>query len=210
MFRESLLEGLYVLTDNLLTPPDTIEQQVKQAIEGGSKVIQFRDKTRDSESRLEQAQRLQKLCSQHNALLIINDDIQLAAEVNADGVHLGKEDENLQRAREKLGPKAIIGISCYNQLEPAIQAEQEGADYVAFGSFFASSIKPEAVKATPDLLETARSQLQIPIVAIGGITPGNAQTLIDAGADMLAVISAVFAQDDIRKAAQKFSNLFQD
>lgn len=209
MFRERLLEGLYVLTDTRLTPPESIEEKVHQAIQGGCRVVQFRDKTGDQEQRHEQAQALSHLCREHDVLFIINDDIALAEAVHAHGVHLGREDQALEQAREILGPQAIIGISCYNSLELAVQAAQAGADYVAFGSFFSSSIKPEAVRAEPELLTRARAQLDIPIVAIGGITAENTPQLIEAGADMVAVISAVFGVTEIRAAARRFAQLFQ-
>ena len=130
--------------------------------------------------------------------------------MGAAGVHLGRDDANISTARAALGEDAVIGLSCYNQLQRALAAQAAGADYVAFGSFFASRTKPQAVPATLELLHTARAALQIPIVAIGGITTENGATLIEAGADALAVIDAVFNQADIRSSAERFARLFNN
>jgi len=126
----------------------------------------------------------------------------------ADGVHIGKDDAALSHARERLGQGAIIGVSCYNSLELAIEAEQQGADYVAFGAFFPSRTKPNATLATLELLATAKQKMHIPICAIGGIKLDNAASLVSSGTNMLAVISAVFAAQDIAVAARRFSDLF--
>lgn len=151
---------------------------------------------------------LRTLCRARRVPLIINDDIELAVAVDADGVHLGRDDGDLSAARDRLGPGRLIGISCYNDLELARAAAAQGADYVAFGSFFVSATKPAAAPADIALLRRARRTLAVPIVAIGGITPENGRALIAAGADMLAVIRGVFATTDVRRAAQSFSELF--
>jgi thiamine-phosphate pyrophosphorylase len=140
--------------------------------------------------------------------LLVNDDVELAAAVEADGVHLGRDDPAIERARARLGKSALIGVSCYNQLARALDAETRGADYVAFGSFFPSPTKPGAVRASLDLLQEARARLRVPIVAIGGITPENGASLIAAGADLLAVIDGVFNRTDIRAAAARYTQLF--
>lgn len=204
---QNLLHGLYAITDAGISPADRLAKDVQQALLGGARIIQYRDKSLDSRLRQHQAGELQKLCAEHNALLIINDDVELAAAVGAAGVHLGSDDTDLASAREQLGNNSIIGISCYNRMELAEQAVTAGADYIAFGSFFTSSIKPEAVRAEPELLQQAR-QLGKPVCAIGGITHENAPDLIKAGADMLAVISDVFAQKDICQAASRLAALF--
>jgi thiamine-phosphate pyrophosphorylase len=134
--------------------------------------------------------------------------VPLAAAVGAAGVHLGEHDIGLQAARRQLGPGALIGVSCYNRLELACKAADGGADYVAFGRFFSSTTKPAAVQATPALLMEARRRLDLPIVAIGGITPENGVELISAGADLLAVIHGVFAQPDVEAAARRYAALF--
>ena len=123
----------------------------------------------------------------------MNDEIALAIKVDADGIHLGKSDPYIAGARERLGDKAMIGCSCYNNLDRAQQAAKSGADYITFGAFFPSPTKPEAAHATPDIIQTAKQKFKLPVVAIGGITPENGQSLIEAGADMLAVISGIYA-----------------
>jgi thiamine-phosphate pyrophosphorylase len=202
------LQGLYAITDHRLCPPNSIFQKVEDALRGGAKIIQYRDKSHDLERRLAQARGLMKLCTAYDALLIINDDVSLAKHSCAHGVHLGKDDHGLASARDDLGKDAIIGISCYNRLEPALQASSDGADYVAFGRFFPSLSKPDALKASPDLLTDAKRTLRIPLVAIGGITPENGAPLIKAGADMLAVIHGVFDQPNIEVASRRLSALF--
>lgn len=201
------LQGLYAITDSGLLPRRDFVAGVEQALQGGARIIQYRDKTRAQEQRLLQAQALRELCSQHQAILIINDDIALAKQVQADGVHLGLNDRSISQARTVLGSDAIIGVSCYNRIDLAQTAAAEGADYLAFGAFFASPTKPRAAKAELALLQRAQT-LNLPICAIGGITTDNAASLITAGADMLAVISAVFGSEDIRSAAQSFSQLW--
>jgi thiamine-phosphate pyrophosphorylase len=206
------LSGLYVITP-ALEPADEAHQHrllddVELALLGGARIVQYRDKSHDSNRRLAQAQQLLNLCHQHDAIFIVNDDVELAAAIHADGVHLGGEDAPIPQARENLGSKAIIGASCYNRLELAIQAQEQGADYVAFGRFFPSRTKPRAVQADVDLLRRAKAQLRIPVVAIGGITAQNGAQLIAAGTDMLAVVDAVFAQADIAAAARQLADCF--
>lgn len=201
-------KGLYAITDSNLTPPGTILLQVEQALESGARMLQYREKSSDLLLKREQAESLLKLCRQADVPLIINDDVDLALTVGADGVHLGRDDPQLSAARQRLGQEAIIGISCYNDFELALRAEQSGADYVAFGRFFASTTKPAAVPANVDLLHRARSELKIPTVAIGGITPENGAALVTAGANMLAVIQGIFGQPDIRAACDQFKRLF--
>jgi thiamine-phosphate pyrophosphorylase len=200
--------GLYAITDNNLIGEEQLPEKVEEALIGGAAIIQYRDKTNDSSKRLREASELLELCNQYSALLIINDDVKLAFDTGAHGVHIGKDDEDIQYARNKLGKDSIIGVSCYNSYELATNAQNKGADYIAFGSFFPSSIKPEAVKAEIDLLQKASHELNTPIVAIGGITSSNAPALIEAGADMLAVISDVFGKDDITQAARNLAGLF--
>ncbi|MET0013456.1 MAG: thiamine phosphate synthase [Sedimenticola sp.] len=203
------LKGLYAITDSTLAANSSIIDQVAQALAGGARVIQYRDKSGDDQKRLAEAGALLTLCRQHHAPLIINDDVELAARIGADGVHLGKDDPDIQAARTRLGKQAIIGISCYNQFDRASIAQEAGADYIAFGRFFNSTVKPDAVQAQPDLLRRAKRELELPTVAIGGITPENGGALIEAGADMLAVIHGVFGQPDIRAACERFNELFR-
>ncbi|QYZ65713.1 MAG: thiamine-phosphate synthase [Gammaproteobacteria bacterium (ex Lamellibrachia satsuma)] len=209
MNRVTRLHGLYAITDTALAQNRNLAEQVAQALLGGARIIQYRDKSGDRSRRQAEAKSLLKLCRKHHALLLINDDLELAKSIGADGIHLGRDDAFLPQARALLGPEAIIGVSCYNQLELAREASRAGADYIAFGRFFPSQTKPDAVQADPELLRQASRELPQPQVAIGGITPENGGPLIDAGADMLAVIEAIFNQTDIRLAAARFSKLFQ-
>ncbi len=200
---------LYAIADTHCLDDARLITAVGEAIAGGAGVIQYRDKKRDAESRLAQAREIAKLCRKHNVLFIVNDDVALAREARADGVHLGREDVPLAEARKLLGAQAIIGVSCYNELARAEAAEKQGADYVAFGRFFPSRTKPQAVQAGLDLLREAKRKLRTPIVAIGGITPENGAALIAAGADALAVIEGVFGQADVRAAAERYARLFK-
>ena len=203
-----LYRGLYAITDSELLAPHTLVDAVEAAFRGGARVIQYRDKGDDHALRLEQARALLTICRRYLVPLIINVDIELAATIAADGVHVGAEDAPLANARERLGDGAIIGASCYNDLARAEQAVRNGADYVAFGRFFPSQTKPNAVQADLSLLRQASARLRVPIAAIGGITIDNAPQLIAAGADLLAVIHGVFGQADICAAAQRFATLF--
>ncbi|MDM8560629.1 thiamine phosphate synthase [Candidatus Parabeggiatoa sp. HSG14] len=202
------LNGLYAITDNNLIPQERFVETVECAIVGGARIIQYRDKSNDKIQRFEQAQALSHLCQKYKIPLIINDDVELAQQIRADGVHLGKEDAKFSKARAILGTDAIIGVSCYNQLSLAQQAVKEGASYVAFGRFFISRIKPQAVHAHVDLLSQARKTFNCPLIAIGGITPDNGAELIAAGADCLAVIHGLFGQTDVTIAAQRYTELF--
>jgi thiamine-phosphate pyrophosphorylase len=202
------LRGLYAVTPDA-ADTDALLAQVAEAIAGGARLIQYRNKTAPPELRLAQAQRLKPLCAEHGATFIVNDHVDLALEVNADGVHIGAEDGSLARARQMLGAQKVIGISCYSKLELARAAVEQGADYVAFGSFFPSQVKPGAVRASIALLADARREIGVPIAAIGGITAQNAPQLVNAGADMLAVITAVFGAADVRASAREFSALFE-
>lgn len=202
------LYGLYAITDPRLAAGD-LAGQVAQALEGGARVIQYRDKASDHERRLQEAGTLLRLCRQAGVPLIINDDLPLALRIGADGVHLGRDDPALETARALLGPDAIIGVSCYDRLALARRAQEDGADYVAFGRFFPSQSKPEAVQADIGLLRQARRELTLPVVAIGGITPENGGPLVAAGARMLAVIQGIFGQPDVAAACRRFQPLFE-
>jgi thiamine-phosphate pyrophosphorylase len=198
------IRGLYTITDG---PRPDFRAAVEAALAGGTSVLQYRDKTRDHARRLSEARWLAEVCAARGVPMIVNDDIRLAAECGASGVHLGADDSALALARERLGTQAIIGISCYDSIERARLAAAEGADYVAFGAFFSSPTKPSARSASIGLLHLS-ADLGVPRVAIGGITPDNARLLIEAGADCVAVISAVFGSTDIRANAERFSALF--
>ena len=199
--------GVYAITPECADTTRLLNR-VDAALKGGVAAVQYREKTGDVALRHEQASELLALCRRHSVPLIINDDLRLADLTGADGVHLGKDDSSLREARLILGPEKIIGISCYQSLDLAITAQESGADYVAFGSFHPSPTKPQAVKASIGLLRQAANCLQVPIVAIGGITVDNAKPLIDAGADAVAVISALFDAPDIESAARQLNTLF--
>ncbi len=204
--------GLYAITQSKdsQTPQQavaTLCEAVAAAIRGGAAIIQYRDKT--PTNRLDIARKLVKTCHQHNIPLIINDDVELAALVKADGVHLGKDDGEIIAARKRLGNNAIIGVSCYNSIERALTAQTLGATYVAFGRFFHSASKPLALSADIDTLRQAKAVLHLPIVAIGGILPENGGQLLAAGADLLAVIGGVF-ENDPEQSALAYQHLFDD
>lgn len=201
-----MLKGLYVITDG--STGNDLLGKVEQALRGGAALVQYRDKSTDSARREQEAQALCALCREHAALFIVNDDVALAKTVQADGVHVGKDDAALAAARAYLGSSAVIGVSCYNRLELAVQAAQQGADYIAFGSFFPSPTKPQAPRATLELLCEARRQLKLPICAIGGITLDTAPGLLASGADMLAVITDVFNAPDVTAQASLYTALF--
>ncbi|MEA3275408.1 MAG: thiamine phosphate synthase [Pseudomonadota bacterium] len=200
--------GLYAITPAEPVCGPSLAIRVEQAIRGGARMIQYREKSGSPEKRLREATELLAVCSAAGVPLIVNDDLDLAAQLGAAGVHLGRDDADPVTARRHLGPSAIIGISCYDRYERAQWAQEAGADYAAFGRFFPSTTKPTAVQASPELLRRARRELTLPLVAIGGITPENGRSLIEAGADMLAVVDAVFGQPDIRAAAESFTRLF--
>lgn len=198
--------GLYAITDG---PRDDLLKAARAALEGGIAMLQYRDKSGDAQRRLREARALVALCARHDAPLLVNDDVDLAIASGAAGVHLGENDGDIATARAMLGKAAIIGASCYDSLDRAREAVAAGADYLAFGAFFPSPIKPHARRATLQLLRDARA-LGKPLVAIGGMTADNGGPLVTAGADYLAAISAVFGARDIRAAAQRFSRLFID
>jgi thiamine-phosphate pyrophosphorylase len=201
------IKGLYGITPDSTDTEDLI-QRARQALDGGMQVLQYRNKIADSALRLLQARALRSLCREFSVTFIVNDDAQLAATVDADGVHLGATDGEVKAARALLGRDKLIGVSCYNQLALAQEAVVAGADYVAFGAFYSSSVKPNAAVATLGLLREARATIKLPIVAIGGIEAASGAALVNAGANALAVISAVFAATDIKQATQELTNLF--
>lgn len=202
------VRGLYAVTPELTM--EALLKAVSAAIAGGARIVQYRDKRGSSGRRLGQATALQALCRRHDVPLIINDDPALASAVGADGVHLGADDVSPAAARRRLGPRALIGVSCYASLARAEAAQAAGADYVAFGSFYPSPTKPGACHAPLELLQQAKRALKIPVVAIGGITPTNGAGLVARGADALAVIHGLFGSDDIAATAQRYARLFPE
>lgn len=203
----SRLRGLYAVTPD---EPDTARllAQAAAAVRGGARTVQYRNKTASPALRASQARALASVCREGGALFIVNDDAELARAVAADGVHVGEDDGDLAAVRAIVGD-AIVGVSCYDDLARARRAVADGADYVAFGSMFASTVKPQARRAGADLVAAARP-LGVPVVGIGGITLDNAPVLVAAGIDAVAVISAVFTGDPpaVEAAAARFAALF--
>ncbi len=191
--------GLYVLTADV---PDLLAR-AEQVLAGGARLLQYRDKSEDARKRLRQAEALRALTQAREAWLIINDDVELAAAVGADGVHLGRDDAALATARQRLGPDAIIGVSCYNDLERGWRMQAAGADYLAFGRVFPSATKPEAAACSLATLRQATRVLQRPVVAIGGIHAGNAGAVLGCGVPWLAVSAGVFLAEQPRAAARE-------
>ena len=206
------IKGLYLITDYHLCEKVGLVPAVAAAIQGGANMVQYRNKYATRDRKLWEVQDLITLCRPLGIPLIVNDDIEIALESGADGVHLGGEDGSIKAEREKLGEKAIIGASCYDSIESAIQAAADGASYLAFGRFFPSQTKPDAVTAPIEIIEQIKIELgsraNLPIIAIGGINQQNAASLIKAGADMVAVVNAVLGAENIEKASREISTLF--
>lgn len=203
-----IFRGIYGLTDDELLPEAKLLPAVEQALQAGIAMLQYRNKSTDHERRQAQASALLTLCRDYSVPLLINDDVDLCARVGADGVHLGQQDCSLAEARRRLGQDAIIGITCHQSLELAQAAQRGGASYVAFGRFFPSVTKPGAPAANPDILDRAKAQLDLPVVAIGGINADNGGSLILAGADMLAVVGGLFGGHDVAHNARNLMSLF--
>tara|TARA_Y100001936_G_scaffold253844_1_gene321555 strand:+ start:8122 stop:8769 length:648 start_codon:yes stop_codon:yes gene_type:complete len=202
------VSGIYAITPDIVDT-DNLITLVQQALIGGVSLVQYRNKIANNVLKLEQATLLSYLCQEFNTPLIINDDLDLAIKVGADGVHLGIEDVTVAEARNRLGAGKIIGASCYNQLRYAIEAENQGANYVAFGAFFSSTTKPDAVITPIDLLCRAKQHIQVPIVAIGGINSGNIENLIYKGVDAIAVSGCLFNSNNTKIEAQKIFYKFK-
>lgn len=203
------LQGLYAITPERENAADLL-RDVAAALAGGCRLLQYRDKRSDAAERRARGAALKTLCEQAGAALIVNDDLALAKSLGAHGVHLGRDDGNLAAARDLLGTGAIIGASCYADFALAKAAAKAGADYVAFGAVFPSTTKPEAASASLDLFRRCRAELTVPACAIGGITLSNAEAALAAGADLLAVITDLFAATDIAARAAAYQSLFKE
>lgn len=201
------INGLYLVTPDC-DDTELLCTKVTQALQGGVSLVQYRHKTASEVLRLEQATALLAICRAANVPLLVNDHVALAAELDADGVHVGQHDSAIAEARALLGEQKIIGASCYNRFELAGQAQKDGADYVAFGACYPSPTKPNAPRATLDLFTRAQQSLSVPVVGIGGITLENASPLISAGADALAVITDIFQADDVAARCRQYQSLF--
>lgn len=201
------ISGLYAITPDTIDTPGLLAK-VEAALSGGACLLQYRNKTASAALRLTQGRALLALCWEYQVPLIINDYLELALALDAHGLHIGGEDGSIPEARNRLGPDKILGVSCYGRIENALAAAGAGATYVAFGGFFPSKVKPGAARTPVELLGEAKRGLKLPVVAIGGITLDNAPALLAAGADSVAVISALFEAPDIRDVARRFNNLF--
>lgn len=202
------VKGLYAITPDT-ADTDLLIKKVEAALQGGVNMLQYRNKQASHKLQTQQARAILPLCKQYNVPLIINDSVKLCLTLDADGVHLGADDGNLAEVRARIGIDKILGASCYNRFDLALIAQNQGADYVAFGACFASNTKPNAPLADLSLFNRAREELTIPRVAIGGINLQNASQVTQDGANAIAVIQAIFMADDVKLAAQQFSSLFK-
>jgi thiamine-phosphate pyrophosphorylase len=207
---DALTRGIYAITDCASLPFDVVLEKCRIILDCGAAAVQYRDKETSAETRLERALALLQLCRASQVPLIINDDPELAVSISADGVHLGADDPPCRAARARLGSRARIGISCYGSLDAARSAVAEGADYVAFGAFFPTATKLPRARPAVEILRQAKMELGVHVVAIGGITPDNAGALIAAGADLVAVVGALFSAPDPAAVMRRFTRLFAE
>ena len=202
-----IIKGLYAITPDM-ADLNTLVHKTQLVIEGGAFMVQYRSKILDRDVKMHQCAAILRLCREYDVPCIVNDDVEMCHILEADGVHLGENDDNIAEVRRILGEDAIIGSSCYDQLNRAKQAQEEGASYVAFGAVFPTPTKPNAPRATLELLREAKSQIHIPIVAIGGITVNNAHDVIETGIDAIAVITSLFEAKTIKETAETFLKMF--
>jgi len=203
------LNGLYVITDDVLTPPDTIMDQVQKALLGGAKIVQLRDKHGSDEVIRKKALELQNLCQKHDAVFILNDKVELAIELGLSGLHVGKSDyHRIEEIRKNFS--GYLGVSCYGDVSFAKKMEESGIDYVAFGSFFASPTKPHSNVVDLKVLKKAKEALNIPICAIGGLNSDNIADVMQYKPDMIALISDIWKSENIQKQAQFFASLYEE
>jgi thiamine-phosphate pyrophosphorylase len=203
------LRGLYAITDTHLIPRERFVETVEAAVRGGATMIQLREKETPREDIIRLGKSVLEVTRRYGALLIINDHPSVAKEIGADGAHVGREDPPVAEARALLGPQAIIGASCYGDVARAVAAEQESANYVAFGTPFPSPTKStKRTDISIGIFQEAKRQVHVPVFAIGGITIANAQQIIDAGADGVAIVSGVFGAPDVEAAARALAQLF--
>ena len=183
------IKGLYGITPDKDLNIALIENAIKKH---KVNILQYRRKIQDEKRKLDEATQLLELCLQHNTLFIVNDDVNLCKKIGADGVHLGQNDVDVSSARNLLGKKFIIGVSCHNDLELALEAEKNGANYIALGAVFKSKTKPNAAYCSFSTIQNIKSNINIPIVGIGGITFENQQSVLDAGCNSIAMIEGLF------------------
>jgi len=208
MSTQTKLHGLYAITDTHLIPRERFVAIVEASVRGGATMVQLREKETPRAEIVRLGRELLAVTRRHGALLIINDHPSVAQEIGADGVHVGREDPSVAETRALLGPQAIIGASCYGEVARAVEAEQAGADYVAFGTPFPSPTKSKRTDISLRIFHEAKQRVRVPVFAIGGITLANAQQVIDAGADGIAIVSGVFGASDVEAAARALARLF--
>jgi len=203
------MQGLYLVTPNW-DDTDRLLHLSEQAMQAGhNALLQYRHKDASPAMRAEQAAALQALCRRYKVPFIINDHVDLCAQLDADGVHLGGTDAEVAAVRAQLGAGKLIGASCYGDLPRAIQAQQAGASYVAFGGFYPSRVKKYAVTTPPAILGQASAVIRVPTVVIGGMTPQNAAPLVARGANMVAAISSIYQAESVARAVVEFNTLFK-
>lgn len=203
------LKGLYVITDKKLITRDRFIETVEGTLKGGAKIVQLREKDTSDEEIIRLGVGLLEITRRYSVPLIINDSPELAKEIGADGVHLGKDDPEIRHARELLGTEAIIGVSCYGDIDRGLYAERERANYVAFGTPFDTPTKPGRVPTPFSALREAKRRIRtIPIFAIGGITKENALSVLETGVDGIAVITGIFKSDDVERATESLAKFF--
>ena len=208
MSTHTKLRGLYVITDTHLIPRARFVETVEAAVRGGATMVQLREKETPPEEVIRLGRDILTVTRRYGALLIVNDHPTIAREIGADGVHVGRDDPPLAEARAIVGVEAIIGASCYGEVDRAVAAEQAGADYVAFGTPFPSPTKAKRTDISLGIFHEAKQRVRVPVFAIGGITLANARQVIDAGADGIAIVSGVFAAPDVEAAARTLAQLF--
>jgi thiamine-phosphate pyrophosphorylase len=202
----NIIKGLYAVTHEE-KDSCVLSSQVESCIKGGARLIQYRSKTLSKIEQNKQAKKIKTICNYHKVPLIINDDIELCRILDADGVHLGENDDSLEKARLLLGPSKIIGVSCYNSIDRVKKAVDKGATYIALGACFPTITKPNAPIATLDLISLVLKEFKIPLVAIGGINLENIELLINEGVSCFALINSLFKTKDIEGTASQFSSL---
>lgn len=200
------LEGIYAITDEVLTPKPSIIQQVEKALDAGAKVIQLREKTSTDDELEDIAKALQQLCTKKGATFFINDRVQLARKIGADGIHVGFTDQTVKETRKEVGGQMLIGVSCYGDVDRAKQVVKDGADYVAFGAFYPSKTKPKADVVSKEVISKAKEQLDVPVCVIGGIHRGNISEIKTYQPDMYALVSDIFGSGDIKIAVTELVN----
>jgi thiamine-phosphate pyrophosphorylase len=204
----SKLKGVYVITDDTLTPDETLFSQVEDALKGGATIVQLRDKKNDEETIEKKAIALQELCHEYNAMFVLNDKVELAIKLQCDGLHIGKSDHaRFDEIRKDF--KGCIGVSCYGDVDHAKEFEQKGADYVAFGSFFTSPTKPNSNIVPLEVISEAKEKLTIPVCAIGGINKENVDQVVQKDPEMISLISDIWNSDDITAKTLMFATKFK-